>query len=404
MTLRSMIMRNFRAHGQTRIDFSAKVNLIHGPNGAGKTNILEALHYLCLSKSFIASQDAYALRRGTDQFEIEGEFESDRGSPVRVRLAYAPSEGKRLFVNRSPLERLSDVVGMLPVVVYSPEDAILTAGGPEERRRLMDNIMSQARPAYLDDLLKYRRVLRQRNELLARVARGAFPVSQEPVLLSWTAELATLAARIISARIRFAWEFGGFLERAYRSLSDRVERPTLTYRTFAPLHDPDYETVLQAYRAHLEQLEGREREAGRTAIGPHRDEMVFRLNDLDVRRYASHGQHRTFGMALKLAQFYFLYDRLGEKPILLLDDVFGNLDPVRAEIIVDLLQREDLGQSLVTTTHARPFDAALSHGASANASIRVTSEAGQALVIRVAEGMTLEKQGIDQGEFERGSE
>ena len=356
MILRSVRLLAFRAHAETTVPFAPKVNLLHGPNGAGKTNILEAVHYICLSKSFIASKDTYALRKTCPYFEVEGHFEGEQRHALQVRLVYVPAEGKRLFVNGAPLERLSQIVGVLPIVVFSPEDHALTAGGPEERRRFLNNIMSQARPVYLDDLLKYRRTLRQRNELLAQYRRA--PHAVEPSLLaSWDAELMMLGSRVIAARLRFLNEFAGFLEEAYRRIEAVAEQPTIDYAGIAPL-DPeaDEEAVAEVFRERLARVARRERELGRTLVGPHRDELVFRLDNFEVRRYASQGQHRTFGMAMKLAQYFYLYDRLEEAPILLLDDVFDTLDAQRTGAFLTLLQSDAVGQSLITAAQRTLFD------------------------------------------------
>lgn len=372
MRIRSLHLVSFRAHTDSTITFAPKVNLLFGPNGAGKTNVLEAIHYLCLSKSFLATKDTYALRTGAPFFQLDGQFESAAGRDLTVRLAYVPAEGKRLSLNKAPLERLSQIVGMLPVVVFSPEDQVLTAGGPEERRRFMDNILSQARPIYLDDLLSYRRVLKQRNELLLRYRRGRGPGFPDEVLTSWTAELLTLGSRIVSMRLRFVSEFRGFLEQAFSCIQGGVERPSLSYETVAPLEsEASLEAIEQSFGEKLARVGRREREVGRTLAGPHLDEIVFRMNGVEVRRYASQGQHRTFGMAVKLAQYFYLADRLEESPIFLLDDVFGNLDPARTEVLMDLLQTEAVGQSIITSAHAEPLLAHLSGEKSASKALEI---------------------------------
>ena len=356
MILRSIRLFSFRAHADTSVTIAPKVNLLHGPNGAGKTNILEAIHYLCLSKSFIASNDNYVLRKQCPYFEVEGHFEGEQRPELRVRLVYVPSEGKRIFINGAPLERLSQIVGLLPVVVFSPEAQALTAGGPEERRRFLDNIMSQARPVYLDDLLKYRRTLRQRNELLTQYRRAPHTV-QPSLLASWDAELVALGSRVVAARLRFLADFGRFLEEAYQRIESVSEKPTIEYSTFATFDpDADEAVVAEAYRERLAHTARRERQLGRTLAGPHRDELIFRLDNFEVRRYASQGQHRTFGMALKLAQYFYLYNRLEEAPILLLDDVFDTLDAQRTEAFLQLLQSKAVGQSLITAAQPGLFD------------------------------------------------
>ncbi len=350
MLLRSLRLRNFRAHEDTRISFASRVNLIGGPNGAGKTNLLEAIHYLCLSKSFLATQDVYALRQKAPFFELEGMFSGAHRPELVIRLVYVPGEGKRVFFNGAPLERLADLVGTVPVVVLSPADQALTGGPPEERRRFLDNLLSQAYPAYLQDLLQYRRALRQRNELLAHLRQH--PASVQPSLLeSWQEELVVLGSRLIYRRLRFVQEFANFLTEAHTYLGLSAEVPRIEYVSVAPL-DPESEpeTIAAAYRERLYQLAPREREQGRTLAGPHRDQLVLRLNGLEVRRYASQGQHRMMGLALKLAKFFYLRARREETPLLLLDDVFDGLDRYRTRRILDLLQHGDqIQQSFVTS-------------------------------------------------------
>jgi DNA replication and repair protein RecF len=374
MILKSLRLLSFRAHAESRVAFAPKVNLIHGPNGAGKTNLLEAIHYLCLTKSFIASRDGYVLRQGCPYFEVEGRFEGERRPELRVRLVYVPGEGKRIFVNGAPLERLADIVGMLPVVAVSPEDQALTAEGPSERRKFLNNIMSQARPVYLDDLLKYKRAVKQRNALLSEIRKK--PRSVDPsVMASWDAELVALGSRIVTARHRFLKEFDTFLMEAYALIEDVAEKPTIEYDTIVELPDEvDEATVAELYRDELDRVARRERERGLTLLGPHRDELIFRLNDLEVRRYASQGQHRTFGMALKLAKYFYLRDQAGELPLLLLDDVFDTLDARRTRAFLDLLETDEIGQSLITAAQRSLLDGILSFEASGNQAVYV--EAG----------------------------
>ena len=385
MILRSLRLLSFRAHAETTLDLAPTVNLLYGANGAGKTNVLEAIHYLCLSKSFLASSDTYALRKGCPYFEIEGEFEGVQRSALRVRLVYVPSEGKKMFVNGAPLERLAEIVGVLPVVVFSPDDAGLTAGGPDERRRFVNNILSQARPVYMDDLMKYRRARRQRNELLSQYQKRREPPPHD-LLEPWTEELVLLGSRIVARRHRFLQVFAGFLEDAYARLTATgdaagIERPTIAYDTIADLSpDTDEEEAADLLRRALERTARREQERGRTLVGPQRDELVFRLGDLGVRRYGSQGQHRTFGMALKLAQYFYLNDRLEEPPMLLLDDAFAKLDPDRTAAFLELLLSEAIGQSVITATRRAPFEPVVPFEGAAHRALRVERGAQSARI------------------------
>lgn len=350
MILCSLRLRNLRAHAESTVELKPGINLLHGPNGAGKTNILEAIHYLCLSKSFLTSVDRYALRRGEAFFEIEGIFKGALRREVTIRAAFAVREGKRMFINGAPLERLADIVGVVPVVVFAPNDQSLTFGGPEERRKFLNSMLSQARPSHLEDLLRYRRALRQRNEYLAR-NRGR--QADENIIVPLNCMLAHTGGRIISRRAGFLKEFGEELRRAWERLGGAIEEPAITYQSsIREEHCGSADEAESALLSTLTDTVVRDRELGRTTTGPHRDELIFKLDGQDVRRFGSTGQHRSFAIALKLAQYCYLDSRLEEKPILLLDDVFDSLDPERTEVILDWLRDKSTGQSLLTAADA----------------------------------------------------
>ena len=380
MILRTLHLRSFRAHDETELALAPSVNLLYGPNGVGKTNVLEAVHYLCLTKSFTASRDRYAVRKEAPYFEIEGTVEGVRQRPMEVRLAYVPGEGKKMFVNGAELDRLADIVGVLPVVIFSPEDYDLTAGGPDERRRFVNNILSQARPVYMDDLLKYRRARRQRNEVLRSYKKRPDP-PPDALIEPWTEELVTLGSRVVHRRRQFLNAFDEYLTAAYDRIEAVAERPSIEYETIDDLApDAPVEDVEDAFRAALDRKQGQERDRGTTLVGPQRDELVFRLDDLEVRRYGSQGQHRTFAMALKLAQYFYLDDRSDTTPLLLLDDAFGKLDTRRTEVFLELLRSDAVGQSLITATSRAPFDRTLDFGAEAHRALAVERADGAAAV------------------------
>lgn len=371
MILRSLRLRSFRAHTETELDLAPSVNLLYGPNGVGKTNVLEAVHYLCLTKSFTASRDRYAVRKEAPYFEVEGTIEEVRQKPMAVRIAYVPGEGKKLFVNGAELDRLADIVGVLPVVIFSPEDADLTAGGPSERRRFVNNILSQARPVYMDDLLKYRRARRQRNEVLKSYKKRPDPPPDE-LIEPWTEELVGLGSQVIHRRRQFLTTFHEYLTAAYEKIDAVAERPSIEYDTIADLEaDGTVEEVEEKFRAELDRKQGQEWDRGTTLVGPQRDELIFRLDDLEVRRYGSQGQHRTFAMALKLAQYFYLDDRSDTTPLLMLDDAFAELDAQRTEVFLDLLQSDAVGQSLITATGRTLFDDVLDFGHEAHRALSV---------------------------------
>jgi len=350
MILRSIRLRNVRAHADTILPLEPGINLLYGSNGAGKTNILEAVHYICLSKSFLTNVERYVLRRGETFFEIEGKFEGTLRRKVTIRIAFAAREGKRVFVNGAPLDRLADIVGIVPVVVFAPGDQSLTFGGPEERRRFLNSMLSQARPAHLEDLIIYRRALKQRNEYLS-IHRGRRV--DESLMAPMNAVLAHVGGRIIALRSAFLKNFGEELERAWKQLGEAIEKPAIQYQ--GPVHEKHRASAEEAQEALLSQLvttTSRDVDLGRTTVGPHRDELIFNLDGQDVRRFASTGQHRSFAIALKLAQYHYLDSHLEEKPILLLDDIFDSLDPGRTRVILEWLRDASTGQSLLTAADA----------------------------------------------------
>ncbi len=366
MLLRTLTLRAFRAHRESHLVLAPKLNLFHGSNGAGKTNVLEAVHFLCLAKSFLTDKDSQALRAGEPMFELEGMFEGERRPRLTVRLVYTRQGSKRILVNGSPLERLSDIVGNVPTVVFSHLDHGLTAGGPDVRRRFLNNVISQSRPVYLDDLVKYRRILRQRNELLAQGRRNGRPVSAS-LMEPWNEELIHRGTRLVTARSDFVEQFGGYLEKAYRLMGTATERPSMGYSTLGRVRETaEPSQIRTAFLAQLDQIAHREAVMGYTLIGPHRDDLAFKMDGRPLRNYASQGQHRTFTLALKLAQYLYLHDQTEELPILLLDDVFDTLDSGRVQIFLSLLQGGTVGQSLITAAQSHPFESSVPFTAEEN--------------------------------------
>ncbi|MCY3487827.1 MAG: DNA replication/repair protein RecF [Bacteroidetes bacterium] len=369
MILRSLCLRGMRAHADTTLTLAPGINLLYGPNGAGKTNILEAIHYLCLSKSFLTSVDRYVLQRSQPFFEVEGKFEGSLRREVEIRIAFAVRQGKRMFINGAPLDRLADIVGVVPIVLFAPSDQNLTYGGPEERRKFLNSMLSQARPAHLEDLIGYRRALRQRNEYLVRNRMNPLDMDMIKPL---NAVLARIGGRIVALRAAFLQKFSEELKRAWQQLGEAIEEPAITYQ--GPIPEEKHSSAEEAEKALISALgeaASRDRELGRTTVGPHRDELVFKLNGQLVRRFASTGQHRSFAIALKLAQYYYLDSRLEEKPILLLDDVFDSLDQERTDVILDWLQDAPTGQSIVTVADADRIRSRIAQKGASNQCIQV---------------------------------
>ena len=353
MVVTELRLKNFRNHSFTRLEFGEGVNALVGGNGQGKTNVLEALSYLSLTKSFFAANDATVLQIGQDYFEVDGTIRDTGGTDHEVLITYSrDSREKVVQVDRNRPETLASVVGKFPVVILSPDHGSISAGGPPERRKFMDILLSQMSRSYLEDLLEYRRALRQRNRLLMRgKAEGVRPGD---LLEPWSLSLAKHGGRIMQRRREFAEEFQPWVRRAYAVLAAEKEEPEVAYVPTVALSPGANAGEIEGVLAQcMAASRGEEERRGWSLIGPHRDELRLSIDGKRVQDYASQGQHKTLLVALKVAEFWYMRERTAETPALLLDDVFGELDPERSARILGLVP--EMGQTVVTTTDERFF-------------------------------------------------
>jgi DNA replication and repair protein RecF len=360
MRLTALKLQHFRNHLNSSFEFGGGTNVLLGDNGQGKTNVIEAISYLCLTKSFYANSDAYVLNFGKEIFEVEGIFNSQNSIEHHVRVAYDGRQSQKVvIINKHRLEPFSSVIGKFPVVICSPEHAPITMGGPGERRKFIDFVISQSSGVYFQDLLEYRRVLKQRNKVLfdAKTSR----IEPSLLLESWDEQLIRLGALVIRRRQLFVREFQEFITTAYHHLVGTEEEPTIEYKPLVQISDESTEMEIQGLlRTELSEKSWEEKKTGTTLVGPHRDEIVFKINRLDLRKYASQGQHKTFLIALKVGEFFYLNERCNETPILLLDDVFSELDEHRAEQLLHFVG--DISQTFITSTNARMLDGTIVFG------------------------------------------
>ena len=343
------------------MELGGNVNILQGNNGQGKTNIIEAISCLCLTRSFFAASDTTLVQLGQGGFVVEGLLANDAGLGHRIRVAYSRETGEKVFdVDGVRLEKLSSVIGMFPVVVLAPEGNAITFGAPADRRRFMDLVLSQLSRTYFDDLLEYRQVLRQRNRILGEARQGKS--LRDEILDPWNRNLAAYGARIMSRRKEFLREFAPYVAQAYADMATTREEPGMQYSSDPSIElDEDIGQIADRIHAELKEKGPEELRRGLSLVGPHRDDVVFHLHGLDLRKYASQGQHKTFLIALKIAEFRYLKEKREETPILLLDDVLSELDDDRAGRL--LTRVADLGQTVVTTTQEAPFRDALRWGA-----------------------------------------
>ena len=360
MQLVHLRLQNFRNHVDSSFDFGTGANLLLGNNGQGKTNIIEAISYLCLTKSFYATNDVHALNFGKEIFEVEGNIVLERGLPCTLRVAYSHEENKKVFTqNRRHVEPFSTVIGKFPIVISSPEYTPTTTAGPAERRRFVDFVISQSNVLYFQHLMEYRRVLRHRNKILfeARIARREPGILTEP----WDEQMITLGSSITYRRSKFIEEFQDYVSSAYHHLIGMEEEPSIEYQPMIKLPRELMEHDIRTmYRDLLREQRSNELRFGTSLVGPHRDEFLLKINGIDLRKFASQGQHKTFLVALKIGEFFYLKDRCNETPIVLLDDVFSELDEHRAEHLLAFVR--DLNQTFITSTNLHLFEGRLSFG------------------------------------------
>lgn len=342
--LRRLTIRDFRNLASVTIDAPPAGFALVGDNGHGKSNLLEAVHYLHLFRSFRGARDAELVRFGQAGFHIAADVAG--AGRDRVTAGFERATGRRrLLLDGVPAPRVSDALGAVPSVTFAPADAALVAGGPAGRRHWLDVTLASTSPRYLATLRDYRAALAQRNAALRARSRASPPGVWEPAL-------AVHGAALTMARAEFlAWAQGRVAEAAL-ALGERGS-PTVRYRTGESVPgDASEDQVRDAIAAALAAGRERDAERGMTLHGPHRDDVDLRLDGLSLRRYGSAGQHRTAAIALRLAECAWHAEHAGHEPILLLDDPVAELDRGRAERVLALVSGRDGGQVLLAVPRA----------------------------------------------------
>jgi len=347
-------LRNYRNFEELRLELPAGGAAIIGDNGSGKTNLVEAVYYLEIFRSFRGAADEQLVRFGEDAFFIRGRFQDAAGRVTEVTAAYEPrTRTKRVTVDGVEPARLSDALGHLGAVVFSPSDLQIVAGGPGERRRFLDIVLSLNVPGYLNALQRYRHVLRQRNAMLRAQVAGA-------VLEAFDEGMVQAAASLIADRAHWVAEHSPRFCERFREISDG-RAANLRYHSDVQLADAhDVQAAALALRERLARVAPREREQGVTLAGPHRDDLGIVLQtdeqDVDLRQYGSGGQLRTGAIALRLVEADTIQAARGCRPLMLLDDVFAELDPGRSRRIIRLFQQGNHGQVLLTSPKETDVD------------------------------------------------
>lgn len=339
MHLDSIRLIQYKNYEQAHVSFSPQVNCFLGDNGSGKTNLLDAIFYLSFTKSADQAQDLQCILHEADFFSIRGEFQLDSKKWV-VLCAYQAGKKKQIKLDDKPYKRASEHIGKFPAVLIAPNDTDVIRGASEDRRKFFDAIISQVDQAYLNNLIAYNHALKQRNSLLKQFAdQDRFDAD---LLEPFTRQLIDLGSKVHAVRKKFIGQFKPLLIEHYSVLSNEKEVIDIQYES-------DFEEdIHQKFSSSLK----KDLILKRTNKGTHKDEFVFLMDDKPVKKFGSQGQQKSYLIALKLANFDFLKNELGLKPILLLDDIFDKLDDHRIEKLMQMVASDAFGQIFVTD--ARP--------------------------------------------------
>jgi len=337
--LQSIESVNFRNHSQIHSELHPKLNFIVGPNAAGKTSLLDAIHYLSFTKGFLSPTDQENININSDFFIIKGFFQRNE-STEEVFCSLKRNEKKQFKRNSNDYQRLSDHIGLFPLTIVSPYDFGLIQGGSDERRKYIDSVICQLNKEYLNNLLKYNRILKQRNVLLKNELMTY--LDKKETVLIYNEQLVALGNEIYKARVLFFDDFLTHFQSIYARLSGKDEDVSIVY--LSQLNEDSYDSLL------VNSFE-RDINSGNTSAGIHKDDLQFRINSMPVKWAGSQGQQKTFLTSLKLAQFNYMKRLTGIAPILLLDDIFDKLDDKRVSNLLSEVINDRFGQIFISHTN-----------------------------------------------------
>ena len=338
MHLKQLHIINFKSHAEVALQFTDGINCFIGANGSGKTNLLDAIHYLSVCKSYFNAIDSQNIKHDEPFFVIQGMFvKNDEDEDVYCGLKR--NQRKQFKRNQKEYDRLAEHIGLFPAIVITPTDSSLITDGSEERRRLIDTIISQQDKKYLENLMSYNKVLSHRNALLKDFSRKNS--YDKDTIDVWDVQLDQYGSYVYTARKNFIHDLLPILTQFYDFISNEREHIQLVYES--KLHETSiYDLLKETIKKDLA-LEY-------TSVGVHKDDLEFLMNDHSIKKYGSQGQQKSFLLALKLALFEMVKANCGFKPMLLLDDIFDKLDNGRVERLLELVSNNNFGQIFITHT------------------------------------------------------
>ncbi len=337
MYLANLKLTNFKTYADLDVDFCGNVNCLVGNNGVGKTNLLDAVYYLSFSKSFFNPIDSQNIKVGEDFFAVHGKYAMAEEEAL-VSCIQRHGQTKQMRWNKKVYKKLGEHIGKIPLVIISPNDQSIIQGGSDGRRRFIDGVISQTDRGYLEHLLQYQKALEQRNRLLKQMYEDR--AWDEASLQVWDDQLVRHGEEVYAGRAAFMEAFMPLFDYYYNWITDSSEEAVVQYERN---REEGLQQQLLAARRD-------DRYALFTTVGPHKDDIEMKIGEMSVKRYGSQGQQKTFVLALKLAQFEYIYQKCGIKPILLLDDIFDKLDMPRVKQLVDLVGSDRFGQVFLTDT------------------------------------------------------
>jgi len=337
-TLNKIVLTQFKNYERETLDFIPEFNVLTGKNGVGKTNVMDAIYYLCMSKSYFGHSDRQISKHGCDFFRLAGDF--TQGKKTLKIVAKVKNGSKKEFEkNGRKYDKLADHIGLLPIVFITPDDNSLVRDGSAERRKLLDNTLAQSDAGYLQHLIRYNKLLRQRNAALKKFAETR--QVNHALLDTYDQQMAAPAREIFHFRKQMTSQLIPFFQEQYNEISAQAETVGLSYKS--ALNDNDFPSLIRAAREKDIILQ-------RTTAGIHKDDLVFTIGDYPIKQLASQGQLKTYIIAIKLAQYQVLKSIKKYPPILLLDDIFDKLDNQRVTALVQMLVKRDYGQIFITDT------------------------------------------------------
>jgi len=352
MKIIKLQIKNLRNHTDSILIPSSSINLISGENGSGKTTLLEALSISAFSKSFLPTNDSMLIRFNQDYYQINAEYESDLKTVEKIKIEFRQGSRKKISSNSEDNLSPKDIIGNIPLTILSPDYKSITFGSPENRREFIDKILSQISKVYLNELIKYKNILKQRNSLLNLGLKSRyFDYSQ---LEEWTNQLIISCSKIVKKRMEFSPAFASYFKFYYEKVSSSKENVDFKYLPFwvkdnSQVLITSEAEILEKIRNMYKELLVAERKRGLTLFGIQKDDYAIEINDAKAREVASQGQHKSLLISLKFAEFDYLYELRQEKPIFILDDIFSELDANRSKAVANLLADKN-AQTFVTAT------------------------------------------------------